>query len=109
MLFADLALLKKYGVYCVLANGHSCSARHSFLPITKSLIGELAAGGGVASPEFSSNHGRLTAKLCRLKFSAFVPSGNVTSLACVPGPIIKRLRPATPSSPDCRMCVKSFS
>ncbi|HTF61239.1 MAG TPA: DUF6596 domain-containing protein [Edaphobacter sp.] len=38
-LFADLTLPKKYGVYCVLANGHSCSARHSFLPITKSLTG----------------------------------------------------------------------
>jgi len=40
---------------------HSCSDRHSFLPITNSLIGELA-DDGVASPEFSSNHGRLTAK-----------------------------------------------
>src|SRR6266851_4252345 len=83
-LFAAPPLLKKYGRYCVLASGHSCSFRHSFLPITKSLIGELA-DGGAASPEFSSNHGRLIAKLCSQKFSAFVPSGNVTSLACVHG------------------------
>src|SRR5258708_17637548 len=102
MLFADLTLLKKYGVYCVLANGHSCSARHSFLPITKSLTGESATGDEIASPEFSSNHGRLTARLCSLKFSAFVPSGKVTSLACVHGPTIKRLRAATPGSPDRR-------
>src|SRR5882762_6184934 len=59
--FAARVLVKKYRVYCVLAKGHSCSDRHSFLPITNSLIGELA-DDGVASPEFSSNHGRLTAK-----------------------------------------------
>src|SRR5258708_19028856 len=107
-LFAAPPLLKKYGTYCVLANGHSCSARHSLLPITKSLIGALAVGGDVASPEFSSNHGRLTARLWRLKFSALVPSGNVTSLACVHGPIIKRPRRAPPRPPDSPVLLTSL-
>jgi hypothetical protein len=66
-----------------MPKGLSCSARHSFLPITKGLIGELAARGQIASHEFSSNHGRLTPRLCRLKFPAFVLSGKVISLAPV--------------------------
>src|SRR5215471_15111551 len=89
-LFAPLVLLRKYGVYWVLAKGHSCSERHSFLPMTKSLTGGFF-DDELASPEFSSNHGRLTARLCLLKFSAFVPSGKVTSLACDHGPIIRQL------------------
>jgi hypothetical protein len=82
-LFADPPPPRKYEVYCVQASGHSCSSHHAFLPMTKSLTGEL---GELAIPEFASNHGRLRATLCFLKFSAFVPSGKMTSSACVQGP-----------------------